>query len=242
MMGELLAHDQLASEGTEGRRAVVAVDAAVGQRRELPAVVLLTCRAHVAAEAGVDDVADGDGVTDCEPSHLRADLGHDPGALMPRHERALGALGALGAGRFLRVLMQGVQIAVADAAVIHAHGDILRAQVAPLQRHHVPGRRSARGPSSCPSHASPLKRADRLVFQTAARHPRMMFTTSYKWDSRRKCPPSRSSMRESGASRRNAVAPAGQNLSSFFPQTANTGTPDVRSQSWTRGYSSRLLG
>src|SRR5690625_6190467 len=115
MMGELLAHDELAGEGTAGRRAVVAVDAAVGQRRELPAVVLLTCRAHVAAEAGVDDVADGDGVADCESSHLRADLGHGPGALMPRHERVLGALGA---GGSLRVLMQCVQVAVADAAEI----------------------------------------------------------------------------------------------------------------------------
>src|SRR5690625_5918939 len=76
MMGELLAHDELAGEGTAGRRAVVAVDAAVGQRRELPAVVLLTCRAHVAAEAGVDDVADGDGVADCESSHLRRSEEH----------------------------------------------------------------------------------------------------------------------------------------------------------------------
>ncbi len=71
----------------------MAVGAAVGQGRKLVAEVFLPLSAHGARTAGVDDVADRDGVADGESGDLAPDIGYHARELVARYQRRIVVVG-----------------------------------------------------------------------------------------------------------------------------------------------------
>ncbi len=142
-IGEPVAYDVLAGEGPQGGRSVVPVGAAVGQGREGAAEVLLAGPAHGALVARVDDVAHRHLVADGEAGDLGPGRGHHARELMPRNQRGV---------RRAVPAVDGVQIGMADAAVVHADREVVGAQVAPFQRR--PPQRP-RGACRLPSRGGP---------------------------------------------------------------------------------------
>jgi len=119
VIDEAVADDIAPGVAAERRAPVDAVPATVGEGRELQAGVLLAAQTHGAGSARVDDVADGDGIAGGEGRHLGADGDDLPDELVSGHESGRGSRGG-----------EGVQVAVADAAVRDPHVDIVRAEVA----------------------------------------------------------------------------------------------------------------
>jgi hypothetical protein len=144
-VGEPFADDVLAGVAPQGGGSVAPVDTAVSQGREGVAEVLLAGPAHGALSARIDDVADRHGVADGKARDARPCFGHHARELVPRHQVA----------PFSVVAADGVQIGVADTAVVHPDREVVRAQVPPLYR--CPSqrrRRAVRLPASCCPHGT----------------------------------------------------------------------------------------
>src|SRR5690606_32586941 len=119
--GEPVANQVFAGVGTQGDRAVAPVGATVGERGKFAAEVLLTGPAHGAVTAGVDDISDSDRIADVESGHITADFRYHTGEFVPGDEYR---------ARLAAITADGVEVGMADTAVVHAHRDIVRAQCA----------------------------------------------------------------------------------------------------------------
>ena len=140
-VGEIFADNVLPREPAQGRRSVDTILPAIGQGGKLVAEVLLSCPAHGALTAGIDDVAHRDIVADGKGCHLEPNLADDAGELVPWDE-----------ARVTIMVTQCLQVAVAEPAVVDPHSNVIRAQFAPLQRGCTQFRGTSRLPSSGRSH------------------------------------------------------------------------------------------
>src|SRR5206468_10227607 len=89
------------------------------------AVLLEALLARGAAAAGVDHAAHADGVADLELLHPRADPRDLPDDLVPHHQRVL---------RRAPLAAHGVQVGVADAAVLNVDRHVVRPRLTALER------------------------------------------------------------------------------------------------------------
>ena len=89
------------------------------------AVLLQPGLAVVALAAGVDETADADAIADLELRDLGADLGDDTGDLVTGHDGVVG-LAPFGP--------DGVDVGVADTREMDVEGDIVRPDVAAVDR------------------------------------------------------------------------------------------------------------
>jgi len=116
MHHEVLGHHDLAGVATVGARAgAAAVDGVVRRGGSAGAVVLQAIAALRALPAGVDQAADPHTVADGVLGHLGPDLDHRADDLVTGDGRV---------GRAVPVVARGVQIGVADAAVLDLDLDV----------------------------------------------------------------------------------------------------------------------